>query len=156
MLGNKVANELQVERLDNGALNGLRGLLSFYVALEHVIHETCPWCKGIDPNTNFYGNVHMPLFYLLSGFTLALAYGQTMWKECFIGRKTTKSITLDMENQNQEAKAFAYGTFYWNRLARILPVYYLGTILSMYIWINKTQLIRNDLLGYIENSNDIK
>ena len=127
MLGNKISHGVD-GRLDHGALNGLRGLFSLHIAFDHIIYNVC---KKWMPSNNLYGNVHMPFFYLLSGFSLTLAYGGTLWKEVCVGRETTKSFTNGMENQNHRPSAFALKTFYWNRLIRVLPLYYLATILIM-------------------------
>ena len=130
MAGNESNAGISI-RLDNGALNGLRGLLSVHIALDHIIYWTCPGCKDYLYSTNLYGNVHMPFFYLLSGFTLALSYGQTLWKELWVGCKATTTVVVDIKNQNQDPQIFSFCTFYWNRLTRILPMYYLGTLLIM-------------------------
>ena len=127
MLGNKISHGVD-GRLDHGALNGLRGLFSLHIALDHIISNTCE--KSI-PSTNLYGNVHMPFFYLLSGFSLTLAYGGTLWKEVCVVRKITTSFTNSMEISNKIPNAFALKTFYWNRITRVLPLYYLATTLCM-------------------------
>ena len=65
----------------------------------------------------------MPLFYLLSGFTLSLSYARTTWTN-FSFSGAGDSI-------------FNIRKFYQNRLARVGPMFYLTNILHMpllYIW----------------------
>ena len=55
------------------------------------------------------GSLEMSLFYLLSGFGLALGYGKTVWEGwSFFG------------DRNQEGEGFSFGAlkFYRNRFAR--------------------------------------
>ena len=62
--------------MDAGALNGLRGLLAFHIMVHHVLRS---FFSGSSFYVHTYGFMHMPFFYLLSGFCLALAYGRTQW-----------------------------------------------------------------------------
>jgi hypothetical protein len=61
-------------RVDTGALTGLRGLAAFQVALGHMT-------AGSDLQLDLLGGAAMPFFYLLSGFVMALGYGQTQYAE---------------------------------------------------------------------------
>jgi len=80
------------------AHTGLRGILALHVALFHFVLFS-------DLKIPSCGNVQMPFFFLLSGFSLAVIYGdqefdfKTNWK--------------------------ALKRFYRNRLARCLPLFYL-------------------------------
>lgn len=73
--------------------NGLRGLLAIHVAIFHYIMPI-----------HTYGNVHMPFFFLLSGFSLSVLYGKR-------------------ESQTR--------SFLQNRMARCLPIYYLSNVLAV-------------------------
>ena len=54
-------------KIDTGALDGLRGLAALHVMCGHWTRH---WTKqDLQPS------LEMPLFYLLSGFTLNLSYG---------------------------------------------------------------------------------
>ena len=121
-------------RIDKGALNGLRGLFAFHVMAFHA----CLYLgRGVNPEVNLYAHVDMPLFFLLSGFSLALAYGKTLWNgstRCCFGCKTTSSDGVDVENPEQEPKIFNSWEFYKKRFIRILPLHYLAHILVLIVW----------------------
>ena len=123
------------ERADKGALNGLRGLFAFHV----MIYHACVFLgDGFHPKLNLYANVDMPLFFLLSGFSLTLAYGRTNWDRsslscCNNNQKVNLNVT-DVENLDVSPKIFNSWEFYKKRLIRILPLHYLGTILVLIVW----------------------
>ena len=123
------------ERVDKGALNGLRGVFSFHV----MVYHACVFLgNGFHPKLNLYANVDMPLFFLLSGFSLTLAYGRTVWDRSSLGfsnnnQKVISNVT-DVENFEGSPKIFNSWEFYKKRLIRILPLHYLGTILVLIVW----------------------
>ena len=121
-------------RMDKGALNGLRGLFAFHVMAYHA----CWFVSGgVKPKVDLYANVDMPLFFLLSGFSLTIAYGKTLWNgstRCCFGCKTVAKDGVDIENSDEEPKIFDSWSFYRKRLIRILPLYYLGHILVIVCW----------------------
>ena len=121
-------------RFDKGALNGLRGLFSFHVTAFHA----CLFLAGnVEPKVNLYAHIDMPLFFLLSGFSLTLAYGKTKWngssRGCF-GCKTNSKDGAEAETPEQELKIFDAWEFYKRRLIRILPIHYLSIILVLIVW----------------------
>merc|ERR550519_340748 len=62
--------------------------------------------------------MEMPLFFLLSGYSLALSYGRTTYDEhtsC-----CCKSATIE----DGQSSLFQTFKFYRNRFARIMPMYY--------------------------------
>ena len=120
----------QDKRLDKGALNGLRGFFAFHVMAYHAfLFMKSP---AVNITVDLYANVDMPLFFLLSGFSLTLAYGKTLWSgstRCCLGCKTTSSDgVIDSENPGEERKILDSWAFYKKRLIRILPLHYLGHI----------------------------
>ena len=123
------------ERIDKGALNGLRGLFAFHV----MVYHACVFLgDGFHPKLNLYANVDMPLFFLLSGFSLTLAYGRTVWDGSSLGcsnnsQKVLSNVT-SFENFEVSPKIFNSWEFYMKRLIRILPLQYLGTILVLIVW----------------------
>jgi peptidoglycan/LPS O-acetylase OafA/YrhL len=124
----------EAERLDKGALNGLRGLFAFHVMAFHA----CLYVPGdVEPVVNLYAHVDMPLFFLLSGFSLALAYGKTAWngstRFCF-GCKTKTLDGIDIESPDDAPKIFDSWEFYKKRLIRIFPVLYLSHVLVLIVW----------------------
>ena len=132
---------LQDPRLDKGALIGLRGLFAFHVLAYHA----CLCAAGdVYPTVNLLAQVDMPLFFLLSGFSLTLSYGKTAWngstRGCF-GFKISTQDGVDAENPEGKLKIFDSWAFYKKRLIRILPLNYLGHVLVLIVW----------KLGYIKS-----
>ena len=124
--------------MDKGALNGLRGLFAFHVMAFHHFG----FMRGqpeplIKTEINLYAQVDMPLFFLLSGFCLTLAYGKTQWhgstRGCY-GCTTTTSDGVDVENPEEAPKIFNSWEFYKNRFIRILPLHYLAHILVLIVY----------------------
>ena len=122
--------------MDKGALNGLRGLFAFHVMAYHALTEG-RLNGDHNPKIDIYANIDMPLFFLLSGFSLSLAYGKTLWngstRHCF-GSKTSSTDGVQLENSSSEPKIFDAWSFYKKRMIRILPLYYLGHILMLTVW----------------------
>ena len=82
----------------------------------------------------------MPLFFLLSGFSLALAYGKTEWEvNCCCRRK---------HEEGPGIPSFRSWDFYRNRFARIGPLYYMTSFLAYPIWLlGKNEFFDSDDLG---------
>ena len=80
----------------------------------------------------------MPLFFLLSGFTLSLAYGRTTWTN--FSSPCVSNCCKTESNDNAcltKETVFNSRKFYQNRFARIGPLYYLVNILQiplLYFW----------------------
>ena len=60
------------------SLDGLRGLVSVYITLFHAFHYST-W------NISLAGSTQMPLFFMLSGFVLAITDGKTRYVARYIG-----------------------------------------------------------------------
>lgn len=130
-------------KVDFQSHEGLRGAASIWILLFHSIlfSKLIPDQKSID----FQGSSIMPLFFMLSGFSLAAAYGSskyilndTWWRFFLIGRGTSSSTVLSSSSEEKdevEIKAFNFSAFYRNRFARVLPLYYLCNILSIPLWV---------------------
>ena len=121
------------KRLDKGALNGLRGLCSLHVLAFHA----CAFFNGdLIPVVYLYAEAAIPIFKLLSGFSLALGYGKTKWSGCtrgFFGCMTLSDDGVDRAKPQEEPKYFDSWAFYKKRFARILPLQYLGIILVLVV-----------------------
>lgn len=116
--------------MDKGALDGLRGFFAFHLMVFHALLYFKP--PSSEPTINVYAAVHMPFFFLLSGFCLTLSNGKTQWngsnRGCY-GCKTTTSNGVDKcETQNPEPKIFDSWEFYKKRLIRVLPLHYFAII----------------------------
>jgi len=92
-----------VSRIDTRALDGLRGVAAVHVMTGHYWGVGCP-------------GVEMSLFFLLSGFSLTLAYGREKEKDDNLLIKTVIN-TLK---------------FYQNRIARIGPCHYLSNVVAFF------------------------
>merc|ERR1712227_355593 len=108
MLRSKLGDAVSTMRPVNmSAHGGLRGILALHVALFHFLLFS-------DLKLHTCGNVHMPFFFLLSGFSLSATY----------------------PNLDINTSWLALKGFYQNRLARCLPVFYLcnavGIILTYF------------------------
>merc|ERR1712054_496767 len=108
MLRSKLGDAVSTMRPVNmSAHGGIRGILALHVALFHFLLFS-------DLKLHTCGNVHMPFFFLLSGFSLSATY----------------------PNLDINTSWLALKGFYQNRLARCLPVFYLcnavGIILTYF------------------------
>lgn len=88
--------------------NGLRGAASIWIALFHAIQFS-------EIGMDFNGSSIMPLFFMLSGFSLTVAYGHKF---------------PDPSNAIEVQKPFAKKPYYWNRWIRTMPTYYLVNALA--------------------------
>ena len=115
--------------MDEGALSGLRGLLAFHVMVFHVVQL---FFEGSKFYVFIYGNMNMPLFFLLSGFCLALSYGRTHWTsvtKCCSRIKLANPLQINyLGNCGDDQRIFDSVEFYKKRLIRIIPVHYLGIV----------------------------
>ena len=121
-------------RVDKGSLNGLRGLFAFHVMAYHALLTLG---GGTWPKIDLYAIIDMPLFFLLSGFSLTLAYGKTNWdRSSLTYTNDTKkdSGATDIEKFEKPPNIFNAREFYKKRLIRIFPLHYLGTILVLIVW----------------------
>ena len=71
----------------------------------------------------------MPLFFLLSGFCLTLAYGKKKYKKSitfsfYDNCSNTSITTCNIPKGSRSEDAFESWDFYYQRMVRILPVYY--------------------------------
>jgi peptidoglycan/LPS O-acetylase OafA/YrhL len=126
----------EAERLDKGSLNGLRGLFAFHIMAYHACLGI-PFVVHVEPVVYLYANVDMPLFFLLSGFSLALGYGKTTWNgstRCCFGCKTKALDGINIENPDDVPKIFDSLKFYKKRLIRIFPLHYLSHLLVWIVW----------------------
>ena len=92
-------------------MNGLRGLASLHILFFHAF-------KYSSVEVNILGEMEMPLFFLISGYSLALTYGLTEYDG-----HTTCCSTIDAD-ETQEPLLLRTFNFYRNRFARTIPMYY--------------------------------
>ena len=91
----------------SSTLSGLRGLLCLHIMVSHYILWSQSVLLGLTINLN--APVEMPLFFLLSGFTLALSNYPEADQHSSIGCLK----------------------FYRNRFARLAPLYYVSNMISL-------------------------
>ena len=65
----------------------------------------------------------MPLFFLLSGFSCTLGYGRKRYMRATECCGPCKTTGCQCENAEEE-EIFDSWRFYFNRMTRLLPVYY--------------------------------
>ena len=87
---------------------------------------------GFPPIAELFTPIDMPMFFLLSGFSLSVAYGKTMWNgatRCSLGcKKEILDNDGNLEDQKEKPNLFDSWGFYKKRLIRILPLHYLGNV----------------------------
>ena len=98
--------------IDTLALDGLRGVAALHVVVGHFMKAGCP-------------AIEMTLFYLLSGYTLTLAYGRMK-----PGEDAALTDTLK---------------FYQNRFARTAPSFYLSNCVAFLLKFRTLDVFWNTL-----------
>lgn len=92
-------------KVDMSSHVGLRGFAAIWVMVFHTLFFS-------KHSVDLQGSSLMPLFFLLSGFSLAVAYGDRCGEMYF-------------ENKL---------LFYQNRIARVYPLYYICTLFALPLW----------------------
>ena len=111
---------------------GLRGVVSSIIALRHGVVAT--GYGGIDLQS---GSL-MTLFFLLSGFSLAIVYGPRRLRRictntvcgCQAMEEAPTIVYQDCVNHG-DCQTFNLRRFYWKRFARVFPTYYLCTLVMV-------------------------
>ena len=106
--------------VDMDSHNGLRGALSVYIVLFHLCFR-----NEQHPFINFQGSSLMPLFFMLSAFSLVVGYGR---KKYVLQTKICGLILSSADSENDCCEKFDHWKFYQNRLARVMPLYYLDSL----------------------------
>ena len=77
---------------------------------------------------NLMLQVHMPLFFLLSGFCMTLGYGKKKYTSSTLCCGNCTCITgcdcKPCRKSSEEGQIFNSANFYLGRMTRIMPVYY--------------------------------
>jgi len=130
--------------VDMSRHTGLRGICAIYIMVFHALAA----------HINTQGPSLMPLFFMLSGFVLAVVYGRrpttymtlrdlyTSKPKSSHGSSRSSSSSssplppaiMDSSGQpvpNDQCQRFDCRSFYWNRFSRVLPTYYLGTLIEI-------------------------
>ena len=107
------------ESIDTQPLNGLRGLLSIHIMIFHtlIFNDTF--------RVNILGSVGLTLFFLISGFVLALNDGKKANYKRFgcCGMCNKPSIE---EINDDKLEKLSWCEFMQRRAARVLPMYFLS------------------------------
>ena len=103
----------ELQKVDMKAHNGFRGLLSLHIAIFHYFL----WNK--DKRFGIGGSAIMPLFFLLSGYTLGVVYGGKPG----IGASSRDGSYCSCSRNDKK--------FYRNRFARIMPTFWLSNLLCV-------------------------
>lgn len=119
-------------RVDFNALTGLRGVCALWIMIFHCfIFSTLQW--------NLEGSSIMPLFFMLSGFTLTILYADNSGLHSLISNNddmnTLNNVSNHMGQQPQtstnEVHDIDNWKFYRNRFARAMPLFYLTMLLAI-------------------------
>jgi peptidoglycan/LPS O-acetylase OafA/YrhL len=110
--------------LDTRALDGLRGLAVLWVGVFHLFAYT------VSP-LNISGEAVIPIFYVLSGFLLELAYGE---KFCLSQHQQQQQLL----NHGCRRSCAEFLHFLVKRLARLYPTYLLCNALILPIRLHPT------------------
>lgn len=127
-------------KVDTKAIDGLRGLATIHIMLNHMVELTD--IKFLD----FGGSNALGLFYVISGFVMILAYGQKQYSSDF-GSATWFYDCIDFiyrghllpylpqrinsHSDIQGASKFPISGYLVKRYARMVPMYYLTNLLSL-------------------------
>ena len=110
--------------VDMDSHNGLRGALSVYIVIFHLF-----LFNSQRPNIDMQGPSLMPLFFILSGFSLVVGYG----RKRYLIQSEICGVKLSGSNPESDVCVkFDNWKFYQNRLARVMPLYYFD-ILVLYL-----------------------
>jgi peptidoglycan/LPS O-acetylase OafA/YrhL len=128
---------------------GLRGIMSIWIVVFHGLLYT------VNP-IEIQGSSLMPMFFMLSGFSLTVTYYTKL-----LGKQPQVPTTEESSQNDKLVKAskesgptITYIQFIVNRLLRVLPVYYLCNLITIpavlhgYGRLNpdKSELLRNTMI----------
>ena len=102
----------KVSKINLDGHEGLRGAAAVWIMIFHCFRAY----RGAD--IDFQGSSLMPLFFLLTGYTLAIVYNK-----------------IDVGMVAEENMKMTYWTFLRNRLVRVAPVYYLMSAVAVPFWL---------------------
>ena len=119
---------------DKESLNGLRGLFSLHVMMFHACGYM-PFPASTKVILDLYGQIPMPMFFLLSGFSLVLRHANKSTAKNFPCMTDIQSCSLNkIDSKEEKQEAFDSWGFYRNRIIRILPLRLLGNCLAVIVW----------------------
>lgn len=134
-------------KLDTTSLTGLRGLACLHIAIYHFVYNSVEM-REVD----LMGNIAISLFYLLSGFSLTMVYGQRLFPVCKTRQMMIVEYILDLihypcvplgalannyvSSEATGTAVFDFNFFLVKRFARIGPLYQLTNILSIPLYFN--------------------
>ena len=111
---------------------GLRGIASVVIMMQHVLGETR---YRLDSN----GSSMLPLFFMLSGFSMAVVYGRKPLARNRLYAAHFSDASCASSSSSEDGASTIHNTmvsadkmqtidtisFYRNRIARVMPTYYL-------------------------------
>ncbi|CAM9141892.1 unnamed protein product [Chrysoparadoxa australica] len=112
---------------------GIRGLAAVLIVIHHLFYHS-------KLQLSLGGSIVMPVFFLLSGFSLSVVYGRkTLRVEgCTTALWSGQASDKALEEEEAGARdptaadpAINYWSFYRGRIARVMPVYWLCLLLAI-------------------------
>lgn len=107
--------------IDCTDLDGLRGIAAVWIMMFHILVYS-------NPLIDLQGSTLMPLFFLLSGFTLTIGYSGRLLQD---SEENTQKLLEDFHPSQSKGSSVSLNKFYYNRFLRILPVYYLCFVFAV-------------------------
>lgn len=118
-MGEAVVNSRKGSAIDMTGQNGLRGLLSIWIVVFH--------CLYYDHNPiDLQGSSLMPLFFLLSGFSLTIGYYKKIMNPSI---PQVYPLPSTQAGNGKDVSTFDWWRFMYLRLVRVLPVYVIANAL---------------------------
>jgi peptidoglycan/LPS O-acetylase OafA/YrhL len=116
--------------VDMRSHEGIRGYTAVWVMLFH--------CFVFSKfSIDLQGSSLMPLFFLLSGFSLTVVYGSRKSekiKDIASVENSDEVLLEDVKKENNTLPPLNIAKFHMNRFARVFPMYYLCTLIALPLW----------------------
>jgi len=125
LIGSTGIRRPPAKRVNMNAHNGLRGLCAMWILLFHLFAGRIREMKQKSPVWGYryivldlQGCAIMPLFFILSGFSMAVVYGGKWYR-------------LTIYGDELDGQQFDRWTYYKARFARVMPGYYLSNLAAL-------------------------
>jgi hypothetical protein len=122
--------------------DGIRGVAAVWIVIFHSFYYSRL------KNVNLQGSTLMPLFFLLSGFSIAIGYNGRLFPDKFKSKPIEvkpkdpeadmadnlitgpegSNVIVEQEKKKEDSSSLSpLGRYFYNRFIRVIPVYYICT-----------------------------